>query len=123
MARVPVMIAIRYNASETDIRCLLYVSTKLSSSANIPQCLLFVVTEEINLTQIIHYSLNRNSTGSPVYAAPEVYLAATTGKPYTGPPAVMWSIGATLHAMLTCRLPYEVDEYQVCVEHSKDERK
>lgn len=56
------------------------------------------------------------STGSPVYAAPEVYLAAQ-GIPYTGPPAAMWAAGITLHAMLTCQLPFTPEDFQVWVKN------
>lgn len=51
------------------------------------------------------------STGSPVYASPEVYMAAQ-GIPYTGPPAAMWAAGITLHAMLTCTLPFTPEDFQ-----------
>ena len=74
------------------------------------------ITEEGNIKLgdfgLAHVALNaytekiRRTSGSPVYAAPEVYKSAA-GIPYLGPPATMWAVGVTLHAMLTCKLPFD----------------
>lgn len=53
----------------------------------------------------------RRTSGSPIFAAPDVYNSAS-GIPYLGPNATMWAAGVTLHAMLTCKLPFEQGDYQ-----------
>lgn len=50
------------------------------------------------------------SSGSPVFAAPEVYDAKRA--PYLGAPADMWSIGAVLHCLVTGSLPFDVDDFK-----------
>lgn len=50
------------------------------------------------------------ATGSPVWAAPEVYRAFV--KPYHGPAADMWSLGAVLHCLVAGALPFDIDNFR-----------
>eukprot|EP00123_Amoebidium_parasiticum_P022814 comp9569_c0_seq1/m.4586 comp9569_c0_seq1/g.4586 ORF comp9569_c0_seq1/g.4586 comp9569_c0_seq1/m.4586 type:complete len:288 (-) comp9569_c0_seq1:327-1190(-) len=50
------------------------------------------------------------ATGSPVFAAPEVY-SIYDGKGYFGPAADLWSCGAVLHSLLCRSLPFTVENY------------
>eukprot|EP00123_Amoebidium_parasiticum_P022992 comp9960_c0_seq1/m.4855 comp9960_c0_seq1/g.4855 ORF comp9960_c0_seq1/g.4855 comp9960_c0_seq1/m.4855 type:complete len:335 (-) comp9960_c0_seq1:310-1314(-) len=62
------------------------------------------------VTQDAHSENLWTATGSPVFAAPEVYKIYEH-TPYKGPSAEVWACGAVLHSMLALRLPFDVNHY------------
>eukprot|EP01134_Creolimax_fragrantissima_P000656 CFRG0656T1 len=57
-----------------------------------------------------HNDLIFLSSGSPVFAAPEIYFVSR-GEGYKAMPAELWSLGVILHSMLASSLPYDIDSY------------
>lgn len=56
---------------------------------------------------LVHRERICRSTGSAVFAAPEVYFAHK-GIPFNGPLAEIWALGGVLHSMLAASLPYRI---------------
>ncbi|KNC75075.1 CAMK/CAMKL protein kinase [Sphaeroforma arctica JP610] len=56
-------------------------------------------------TDLIHLP-----SGSPVFAAPEIYFVSR-GEGYKAQPAELWSAGVVLHSMLNASLPYDIETY------------
>lgn len=51
--------------------------------------------------------------GSPNYASPEIVNRI----PYDGPEIDVWSLGVVLYTLVTCKLPFDDDNYKVLVEN------
>ena len=64
-----------------------------------------------NIDSIQHTQKNMIQVpkGTPAFMAPEILLEETLR--YTGPPADIWSLGATLYMMVVGRQPWVAKDY------------
>lgn len=60
-------------------------------------------------SETVHSQLLKTSCGSPMYAAPEIWM----GQPYVGAMVDVWSLGIILYSLVYGRFPYDIGEHDL----------